>query len=97
MIEPRPLGWDDVVCAASREMASPACDAVGLLGLDDAIYRDPGSTAARVWRLVHQPIRVSEIHRVIVAETGLDASVVAQDVLEALSELRKAGLVEVAR
>jgi hypothetical protein len=89
------IGWDDVVHAASPETASPVCDAVGLLGLDDPIYRDPGSTAARVWTLVRQPIRVSEIRRVIVEETGRDVSTVSEGVLEALNDLRRAGLVEV--
>jgi hypothetical protein len=39
--------------------------------------------------------RVSEIHRRIVEETGLDPAVVRREVLEALSQLRGAALVEV--
>ena len=95
MAQSQPLAWDDVVCAASREMSSPVCDEVALLGFDGEIYRDAGSTAARVWKLVRRPIRVSEIHRRIVEETGLDGSLVRREVLEALSQLRSAALVEV--
>ncbi len=48
-----------------------------------------------MWKLARQLIRVSEIHRLIVEETGLDPSVARHDVLEALSQLRSAALVEV--
>jgi hypothetical protein len=90
-----PPAWNEVVCAASRETASPVCDEIALLGLDGEIYRDPGSTAARVWTLVRQPIRVSEIHRRIVEETGLDEQTARREVLEALAQLRQAALIDV--
>ena len=95
MIHSQPPAWDDVVCASSREMSGPVCDEVGLLGLDGEIYRDPGSIAARVWRLVRHPIRVGEIHRRIVEETGLDEEAVRKDVLDVLSQLRSVALIEV--
>ena len=91
----RPSAWDDVVCAASREMASPVCDEVALLGLDGEIYRDRDSIPARVWKLVRRPVKVSEIHQRIVEETGLDEEAVRKGVLETLAQLRQAALVEV--
>jgi hypothetical protein len=95
MTPSKPPAWDDVVCAASREASSPVCDEIGLLGLDGGIYRDPASTPARVWRLLQHPIKVGEIHRRIVQETGLDEETVRQEVLECLAELRQAALIEV--
>jgi hypothetical protein len=83
------------VCASSRETSSPVCDEVALLGFDGEIYRDPESTAARVWKLARRPVRVSEIQRAIVEETGLDPAVVREDVLEVLTQLWRAALVEV--
>ena len=91
----QPPAWDDVVCAASRGMSSPVCDEIGLLGLDGEIYRDPGSTPARVWTLVRHPIKVGDIHRRIVEDTGRDEESVRKDVLETLAQLRQAALVEV--
>jgi len=91
----QPPAWDDVVCATSREVSSPVCDAIGLLGLDGDIYRDPDSTAARAWKLVRHPIRVSDIHRRVVEDTGRDAGDVRKEVLEALAQLRLAALIEV--
>ena len=91
----RSPGWDDVVCAASREASSPVCDEVALLGLDGEIYRDRDSIPARVWTLVRRPMKVSEIHRRIVEDTGLDGETVRRGVLDALDQLRQAALVEV--
>ncbi len=91
----RPSAWDDVVCAASREMSSPVCDEIGLLGLDGEIYRDRDSIPARVWKLVRHPIKVSEIHQRIVDETGLDEEAVRKGVLDALDQLRQAALIEI--
>jgi hypothetical protein len=91
----QPPAWDDVVCAASRTMSSPVCDEIGLLGLDGEIYRDPGSTPARVWTLVRHPIKVGDIHRRIVEDTGRDEESVRKEMLEALAQLRQAALVEV--
>ncbi len=92
-----PPAWDDVVCAASRASSSPVCDEIGLLGFDGEIYRDSGSVPARVWKLVQHSIRVSDIHRRIVADTGRDEETVREEVLECLAELRQAALVEVRR
>ena len=91
----QPPEWDDVVCAASREMSSPVCDEVALLGLDGEIYRDRDSIPARVWRLVCHPIRVSDVHQRIVEETGLDEEAVRKGVLDALAQLRQAALIEI--
>jgi hypothetical protein len=95
MTPSEPPAWDDVVCAASREMSSPVCDEIALLGFDGEIYRDRDSIPARVWRFVRHPIRVGEIHRRIVEETGLDEEAVRKDVLEVLAQLRQAALIEV--
>jgi hypothetical protein len=78
----------------------------GGLTVSDAIGRRPGrllfgppaNTMRRIpleWTLVRGPIRASEIHPLIVEETGLDPAVPGREVLEALSQLRSASLVEV--
>jgi Coenzyme PQQ synthesis protein D (PqqD) len=94
-MQSQPPAWDDVVCVASRETSSPVCDEVALLGLDGEIYRDPRSTVARVWKLVRHPIKVSEIHRRIVKEAGLDEEAAREQVLDALARLRQAALIDV--
>jgi hypothetical protein len=95
VVQAQPPAWDDTVCAASRDVSSPVCDEIGLLGFDGEIYRDPASIPARVWKLVRRPIRVGEIHRRIVEDTGRDEATVREEVLECLAELRQAALIEV--
>ncbi len=91
----RAPAWEDVVCAASREVSSPVCDEVALLGLDGEIYRDRDSIPARVWKLVRRPTKVSDIHRRIVEDTGLDEEAVRKGVLDTLAQLRQAALIDI--
>jgi Coenzyme PQQ synthesis protein D (PqqD) len=45
--------------------------------------------------LVRQPIKVSEIHRRIVQEYGIDEETARKELLEVLVHLRRAALIEV--
>lgn len=95
MVESLTPAWDDVVCAASRQVSSPVCDEVAILGLDQGVYYGLNPTGARIWELVRTPIKVSEIHRVIVEEYDIDEETARKDLLEVLTQLREAALVEV--
>ena len=95
MAQSQAPGWDDVVCAVSRQVSSPVCDEVAILGLDQGIYYGLNPTGARVWELVRQPIRVSEIHRTIVEEYEVDAETARKDLLEVLAQLQESALIEV--
>jgi hypothetical protein len=88
-------GWDDVVCAVSRRVSSPVCDEVAILGLDQEIYRGLNPTGARIWELVRSPIKVSEIHRTIVEEYGVDEETARKELLDELTQLQHAALIEV--
>ena len=95
MAQSQPPGWDDVVCAVSRQVSSPVCDEIAILGLDQGIYYGLNPTGARVWELVRQPIKVSEIHRTIVAEYDIDEETARKDLLDVLTQLRDVALIEV--
>jgi hypothetical protein len=87
--------WDDVVVAASRQVSSPVGDEVAILGLDQGVYYGLNSTGARIWELVRDPIKVSEIHRTIVEEYDIDEETARKDLLEVLAQLLDAALIEV--
>jgi hypothetical protein len=95
VIQSQAPGWDDVVCAVSRQASSPVCDEVAILGLDRVIYHGPNPTGARIWELVRSPIKVCEIHRTIVEEYGVDEGTARKDVLDVLTQLQRAALIEV--
>ena len=97
MVQSQAPRWDDVVCAVSCQVSSPVCDEVGILGLDQAIYSGLNPIGARVWELVRKPIKVSEIHRTIVEERDVDEETARKDLLEVLSQLKQAALIEVRR
>ena len=95
MVQSQALGWDDVVCAASRQVSSPVGNEVAVLGLDQGIYYGLNPTGARIWELVQKPIQVSEIHRTIVEEYEVDAETARKDLLEVLAQLQQSALIEV--
>ncbi len=95
MVESLTPAWDDVVCTASRQVSSPVCDEVAILGLDQGIYYGLNPTGARIWELVRTPIKVKDIHRVIVEEYDIDEETARKDLLEVLTQLREAALIEV--
>ena len=95
MVQPKAPGWDDVVCAVSRQVSSPVGDEVAVLGLEQGIYYGLNPTGARIWELVRSPIKVSEIHRTIVEEYDIDEETARRDLLEVLARLQESALIEV--
>jgi hypothetical protein len=70
---------------------------VAILGLDQAIYNGLNPTGARIWELVRNPIKVSEIHRTIVEEFDVDEETARNDLLDVLTQHQHAALIEVRR
>jgi hypothetical protein len=76
-------------------VSSPVCDEIAILGLDQGIYSGLNPTGARIWELVRQPIKVSEIHRTIVEEHDVDEEAARKDLMEVLAQLLGSALIEV--
>ena len=95
MVQSQAPGWGDVVCAVSRPVSSPVCDEIAILGLDQVIFNGLNPTGARIWELVRNPIKVSEVHRTIVEEFDMDEETARKDLLDVLSQLQRAALIEV--
>jgi hypothetical protein len=88
-------GWDDTVAATAHQVSTKVGDEVAILGLDQGVYYGLNPTGARIWELLANPIRVSEIHRVLVEEYEVEAEAARRDLLEVLAGLLDAGLIEV--
>ena len=88
-------GWDDVVCVGVDQVSNPLGDEVAVLDLGRGTYYGLNSTGARIWELLQKPIRVREIHAVLVDEFEVEEETARRDLLAVLFELRAAGLIEV--
>jgi len=87
--------WEDVVCASAGQVSSRLGEEVAVLALEGGVYYGLNVTAARIWELLREPIRVSEIGQALVSEYEIDAISARRDVLAILDELSGAGLIEV--
>jgi hypothetical protein len=87
--------WDDTVAATAHQVSTKVGDEVAILGLDKGLYYGLNPTGARIWELLSSPIRVSEIHRLLVEEYEVEAEPARRDLLEVLAGLLQAGLIEV--
>lgn len=89
------LGEASTVVASDRQIACQVGGEAVILQLDDAIYYGLNQVGARIWQLLQEPRRVSEIVDVIVAEYEVERERCLQDVLELVAELRDRRLVTV--
>ena len=81
---------------ATREQIS--CDLVGevvILDLKSGVYYGLDAVGARIWSLIQEPMAVSDIRDIILAEYEVDADRCARDLLALLGELAAVALVKV--
>jgi hypothetical protein len=89
------IGMGSVVAATRDHVAAEVGDEVVILSLKDEVYYGLGDVGARVWELVQQPRRVSELRDAIVAEYDVSGERAGRDLLDLLAELAERGLVDV--
>jgi hypothetical protein len=85
-----------LVSASSRVLSAGAPDEAILLDPVASRYYGLDDVGARVWALLEEPRRVTEIRDALVAEYDVDPEVALEDVTTLLRELLAAGLVDVA-
>jgi len=85
---------DSVVCATNHQVSSRLDDEVAILELDRGVYYGLSRVGARIWELIQQPTLVREVQERLVSEYEVDAERCRADLLELLSSLQQAGLVE---
>jgi hypothetical protein len=83
-----------VVAADDHLTADLQGDAV-VLALDEGMYYELGGVGSRIWELVRERRRVSEIRDVILAEYDVDATTCQRDIIGFLERLEAEGLLVV--
>lgn len=84
-----------LVKAADEQLASYLGDEAVVLNLRDNRYYGLDEVGARIWTLIQQPTRVSEVRDAIAAEYDVDPATCERDLIELLEQLAEHGMVTV--
>jgi hypothetical protein len=91
----RELSLTSIVEATNDQVSSDVGGETILLSMQSAMYYGLDSVGARIWELLREPVRVSEIRDVIAREYDVEIERCESDVLAFLEELAAKGLIEV--
>ena len=86
---------DATVVVGSQQLSSAVGEEAVILGLADGVYYGLNSVGARIWELLQEPRRASEVCAAITSEFEVDAESCERDVMRLLQQLADKGLVEV--
>ncbi|MFZ0882217.1 MAG: PqqD family peptide modification chaperone [Candidatus Acidiferrales bacterium] len=90
-----PLSLHAIVVAAPEQISCPLGEEAAILNLKNSVYYGMNPVGARVWELLKQPKRVSELRDVLLDEYEVEQERCAQDLLALLQKMREEGLIEV--
>jgi hypothetical protein len=91
----RDLSVTSIVAATKDQVSADLGGETILLSMQSAMYYGLDSVGARIWELLREPVRVSEIRDVIAREYDVEIERCESDVLAFLEELAAKGLIEV--
>jgi hypothetical protein len=86
---------DPLVRRAAGQVSCPLRDETAILNLRNDTYYGLNVSGTRVWDLLAEPRRVSEITDLLVAEFDVSPEICEQDIHRLMAELQEVGLIEV--
>lgn len=89
------LSLHAVVVVATEQVSCPLGEEAAILNLKNSVYYGMNPVGARVWELLKQPKRVSELRDVLLDEYEVDQERCSHDLLTLLEKMREEGLIEV--
>jgi hypothetical protein len=89
------ISTSSIVVASQDQVSSDLAGETVLLSMQSAMYYGLDEVASRIWELVREPIRVSEVRDAITREYDVELERCEADVLAFLRELAAKGLIEV--
>ena len=89
------LSLHTVVVACAEQVSCPLGEEAAILNLKNSVYYGMNPVGARVWELLKQPKRVSELRDVLLDEYEVEQGRCLQDLLILLQKMRDEGLIEV--
>jgi hypothetical protein len=91
----RDISTSSIVVAAKDQVSSDLAGETVLLSMQSAMYYGLDQVGSRIWELVREPIRVSDLRDAITREYDVEPERCEADVLGFLRELAVKGLIEV--
>lgn len=89
------ISTDSVVTAVRDQFTSGLGGDAVVLDMQSGKYFGFEAVGARIWELVQQPRKVSEIRDVVLSEYDADPAECERDLLAFLQQAQEAGLIEV--
>ncbi|MGA8023804.1 MAG: PqqD family peptide modification chaperone [Candidatus Acidiferrales bacterium] len=90
-----PLSLHSVVVASAEQVSCPLGEDAAILNLKNSVYYGMNPVGARIWELLKQPKRVSELRDLLLDEYEVEPERCSQDLLALLQKMREEGLIEV--
>ena len=90
-----PITLQAVVVQSANLMSSVIDDDVVMLDVERGVYYGVTNVASRIWQLIEQPRRLSDVRDVLLQEYDIDSETCTQQVLDFLRELHSKDLVSV--
>jgi hypothetical protein len=91
----RDISTSSIVVASRDQVSSDLAGETVLLSMESAMYYGLEQVGSRIWELVREPIRVSDLRDIITREYEVEPERCEADVLGFLRELAGKGLIEV--
>lgn len=86
---------DPLIVASAQQVSCDLEGEVSILHPERGIYFGLADVGARIWSLVQQPIRRSELERTLLAEYEVEPGELSRDLGELLDRLEREALIEV--
>ncbi len=89
------ISCNSLVMVAKDQVSCDLTGEAAILNLNDGMYYGLNEVGARIWSLLSEPIKVSHIRDQLESEYDVDSRRCEKDLLDLLSKLQDAGLIEV--
>ena len=89
------ISVQSVVVAVSEKLSSQVGGDAVVLDMQSGKYFGFEAVGARIWELVQQPRKVSDIRDAVLREYDADPAECERDLLAFLQQMQEAGLIEV--
>jgi hypothetical protein len=94
MMDQNGISLESIVVAAQGQVSSELGGDAVIMDIKSGAYLGLNSTGARIWNLVQQPRKVSEIRDAICKEYDVESDRCENDVLSLLRQMAARGLLE---